>query len=126
MDLETTAQLFTDTLMTALWRRDRAGALLHHSDRGSQCISQQFQRLTAEQGVACSMSRAGNCSDNAAMGSFFSLLKKERTARKTYRPRDESNVDLSDYTDRFYNPGIRHSTLGYLSPVAFEEQAALA
>ena len=89
MKLEMTAQLVTDALMTALWRRGRAEALLHHSDRGSQYTSEQFQRLMADQGVACSMSRAGNCWDNAAMESFFSSLKTERTARKTYRTRDD-------------------------------------
>ena len=89
MKLEMTAQLVTDALMTARWRRGRAEALLHHSDRGSQYTSEQFQRLMADQGVACSMSRAGNCWDNAAMESFFSSLKTERTARKTYRTRDD-------------------------------------
>lgn len=126
MKPEMTAQLVTDALMTALWRRGRAEALLHHSDRGSQYTSEQFQRLMADQGVACSMSRAGNCWDNAAMESFFSSLKTERTARKTYRTRDEAKADVFDYIERFYNPRRRHSTLGYLSPVAFEEQAALA
>ena len=126
MKPEMTAQLVTDALMTALWRRGRAEALLHHSDQGSQYTSEQFQRLMADQGVACSMSRAGNCWDNAAMESFFSSLKTERTARKTYRTRDEAKADVFDYIERFYNPRRRHSTLGYLSPVAFEEQAALA
>jgi putative transposase len=126
MKPEMTSQLVTDALMTALWRRGRAEALLHHSDRGSQYTSEQFQRLMADQGVACSMSRAGNCWDNAAMESFFSSLKTERTARKTYRTRDEAKADVFDYIERFYNPRRRHSTLGYLSPVAFEEQAALA
>jgi putative transposase len=126
MKPEMTAQLVTDALMTALWRRGRAEALLHHSDRGSQYTSEQFQRLMADQDVACSMSRAGNCWDNAAMESFFSSLKTERTARKTYRTRDEAKADVFDYIERFYNPRRRHSTLGYLSPVAFEEQAALA
>ena len=126
MKPEMTAKLVTDALMTALWRRGRAEALLHHSDRGSQYTSEQFQRLMADHGVACSMSRAGNCWDNAAMESFFSSLKTERTARKTYRTRDEAKADVFDYIERFYNPRRRHSTLGYLSPVAFEEQAALA
>ena len=126
MKPEMTAQLVTDALITALWRRGRTEALLHHSDRGSQYTSEQFQRLMADQGVSCSMSRAGNCWDNAAMESFFSSLKTERTARKTYRTRDEAKADVFDYIELFYNPKRRHSTLGYLSPVAFEEQAALA
>lgn len=126
MKAEMTAQLVIDALMTALWRRGRTETLLHHSDCGSQYTSDQFQRLMADQGVSCSMSRAGNCWDNAAMESFFSSLKTERTARKTYRTRDEAKADVFDYIERFYNAKRRHSTIGYLSPVAFEEQAALA
>ena len=126
MKSEMTTQLVTDALMTALWRRGRTEALMHHSDRGSQYTSDQFQRLMADQGVSCSMSRAANCWDNAAMESFFSSLKTERTAIKTYRTRDEAKADVFDYIERFYNPRRRHSTLGYLSPIAFEEQAALA
>ena len=68
----------------------------------------------------------GNVWDNAAMESFFSLLKTERTARKTYRTRDESKADVFDYIKRFYNPKRRHSTLGYLSPMEFEMNAILA
>jgi putative transposase len=77
-------------------------------------------------GVVCSMSRSGNCRDNGAMESFFSSLKTERTARKIYRTRDEAKADMFDYIERFYNPKRRHSTVGYLSPIAFEEQTALA
>jgi len=126
MKAEMTSQLVTDALMMALWRRGRPRELLHHSDQGSQYTSDQFQRLMTAQGVICSMSRSGNCWDNAAMESFFSSLKTERTARKTYRTRDEARADVFDYVERFYNAKRRHSTLGYLSPVAFEEQAALA
>jgi putative transposase len=72
------------------------------------------------------MSRSGNVWDNAAMESFFSSLKTERTARKVYRTRDDARADLFDYIERLYNPRRRHSTLGYLSPVEFEEQAMLA
>lgn len=125
MKPEMRAQLVTDALMMALWRRGRPRELLHHSDQGSQYTSDQFQRLMAAQGVSCSMSRSGNCWDNAAMESFFSSLKIERTARKTYRTREEAKADVFDYIERFYNPRRRHSTLGYLSPVAFEERAAL-
>jgi len=126
MQASMTAQLVADALMMAIWRRGRPDALLHHSDRGSQYTSEQFQRLMAEHGVTCSMSRSGNCWDNAAMESFFSSLKAERVARKTYRTRDQARADVFDYIERFYNPRRRHSTLGYLSPIAFEEQGALA
>jgi putative transposase len=72
------------------------------------------------------MSRAGNCWDNAVMDSFFSSLKTERTARKTYRTRDEARADVFDYVERFYNPRRRHSTIGFLSPVEFETLAGAA
>jgi putative transposase len=121
-----TAQLVTDALVMAIWRRGRPDALLHHSDQGSQYTSEQFQRLMADHGVVCSMSRSGNVWDNAAMESFFSSLKTERTARKTYRTRDQAKADVFDYIERFYNARRRHSTLGYLSPMQFEKQAALA
>ena len=76
--------------------------------------------------IVCSMSRAGNVWDNAAMESFFSSLKTERTARKLYRTRDEAKADVFDYIERFYNPKRRHSTIGYLSPMEFESKAGLA
>jgi len=126
MKAEMTAQLVTDALVMAIWRRGKPDALLHHSDQGSQYTSEQFQRLMAENGVICSMSRSGNVWDNAAMESFFSSLKTERAARKTYRTRDQARADMFDYIERFYNPARRHSTLGYLSPIEFEKQAALA
>ena len=121
-----TAQLVTDALVMAIWRRGKPAAVLHHSDRGSQYTSEPFQRLLADHGVTCSMSRAGNVWDNAAMESFFSSLKTERTAAKTYRTRDQARADVFDYIERFYNPKRRHSTLGYLSPMEFEMQAKLA
>jgi putative transposase len=126
MSATMTAQMVTDALIMAIWRRGKPDALLHHSDRGSQYTSEPFQRLMAEHGVTCSMSRAGNCWDNAAMESFFSSLKTERTARKTYRTRDDAKADVFDYIERFYNPKRRHSTLGYISPMEFEMKAGLA
>src|SRR6266567_3063057 len=113
-----TAQLVTDALVMAIWRRGKPDALLHHSDRGSQYTSEQFQRLMANHGVVCSMSRSGNVWDNAAMESFFSSLKTERTGRKTYRTRDEARADVFDYIERFYNPKRRHSTIGTPRAVA--------
>ncbi len=126
MSAAMTASLVADALIMAIWRRGQPDALLHHSDRGSQYTSEQFQRLMAAHGVSCSMSRAGNVWDNAAMESFFSSLKTERTARKTYRTRNEAKADVFDYIERYYNTKRRHSTLGYVSPVAFERQAMLA
>jgi putative transposase len=126
MSAAMTAQLVTDALVMAIWRRGKPDALLHHSDRGSQYTSEQFQRLMADNGVVCSMSRSGNVWDNAAMESFFSSLKTERTARKLYRTRDEAKADVFDYIERFYNPKRRHSRIGYMSPMKFERQAGLA
>ena len=126
MSATMTAQLVTDALIMAIWRRGKPDALLHHSDQGSQYTSQQFQRLMADHGVTCSMSRSGNVWDNAAMESFFSSLKTERTARKVYRTRDEAKADVFDYVERFYNTKRRHSTIGYVSPVDFEMKAGLA
>jgi putative transposase len=126
MSASMTAQLVTDALLMAIWRRGKPQALLHHSDRGSQYTSEQFQRLLADHGVTCSMSRSGNVWDNAAMESFFSSLKTERTACRTYRTRDQARADVFDYIERFYNPKRRHSTLGYLTPTEFEMQAQSA
>jgi putative transposase len=120
------AQLVTDALVMAIWRRGKPDALMHHSDRGSQYTSEQFQRLMADHGVICSMSRSGNVWDNAAMESFFSSLKTERTGQKTYSSRDEAKADVFDYIERFYNPKRRHSTIGYLSPMEFERRAGFA
>jgi len=121
-----TAQLVTDALMMALWRRGKPESLMHHSDRGSQYTSESFQRLLKDLGITCSMSRSGNVWDNSAMESFFSSMKTERTARKVYRTRDEARADVFDYIETLYNPTRRHSTLGYLSPVQYEEQGQLA
>jgi putative transposase len=144
MSAAMTAQLVTDALVMAIWRRGKPDALLHHSDRrfhlvivaphealrrsleSAQYTSEQFQRLMSDNGVVCSMSRSGNVWDNAAMESFFSSLKTERTGRKTYGTRDEARADVFDYIERFYNSKRRHSTIGYLSPMEFERKAGLA
>jgi putative transposase len=126
MKAEMTAQLVTDALMMAVWRRGKPESVMHHSDRGSQYTSEQFQQLLAELGVTCSMSRSGNVWDNSAMESFFSSLKTERLARKTFRTHDEIRAEVFDYIERFYNPVRRHSTLGYVSPIDFEKQVQLA
>ena len=123
MSSQMTAQLVTDALVMALWRRGKPRELLHHSDQGSQYSSEQFQRLLTDQGITCSMSRSGNVWDNSAMESFFSSLKIERVHRKVYATRDQAKADMFDYVERFYNPTRRHSTLGYLSPAEYENAA---
>ena len=125
MKPQMTAQLVTEALIISIWRRGKPDALLHHSDQGSQYTSEQFQKLMADNGVQCSMSRSGNVWDNAAMESFFSSLKTERIGRKVYRTRDVARADVFDYIERFYNPVRRHSTIGSLSPVEFERKAGL-
>ena len=123
MSSEMTAQLVTDALVMALWRRGKPRELLHHSDQGSQYTSEQFQRLLAEQGVTCSMSRQGDVWDNAAMESFFSSLKTERVSGKVYSTRNQARADVFDYVERFYNARRRHSTIGFVSPVEYENAA---
>jgi putative transposase len=121
MQSSMTSQLVADALMMAVWRRGRPVQLLHHSDQGGQYTSEHFQELLKEQGITCSMSRAGEVWDNSAMESFFSSLKTERTARRVYRSREQARSDVFDYIERFYNPTRRHSTLGYVSPIEFEK-----
>ena len=126
MNANMTAQLVTDALIMAIWRRGKPDALLHHSDQGSQYTSEQIQRLMGHHGITCSICRSGNVWDNAAMESFFSSLKTERTTRKVYRTRNDARADVFDYIERFYNPRRRHSTPGYLSPNDFETKVGLA
>jgi putative transposase len=89
-------------------------------------IREVVREVLADHGIVCSMSRSGNVWDNAAMESFFSSLKTERTASKTYRTRDEAKSDVFDYIEPFYNTKRRHSTIGYRSPVEFEMRSGLA
>ena len=121
-----TAQLVTDALLMAVWRRGPTAAVLHHSDQGSQYTSEDFQRLLRDLGVTCSMSRSGNVWDNAVMESFFSTLKIERCSRMAYRTRDDARADIFSYIERFYNLTRRHSALGNRSPIDFERTAAVA
>jgi putative transposase len=126
MSAQMTAEFVTEALLMAIWRRGRPRELLHHSDQGSQYASEPFQRLLADHGITCSMSRSGNVWDNSAMESFFSTLKTERVNRRQYRSRDEARADVFDYIERFYNPRRRHSKLRNLSPVAFENATGSA
>jgi putative transposase len=126
MNARMTSELIAYALMMAIWRRGRPKSALHHSDRGSQYGSEAFKRLLAGLGIICSMSRAGNVWDNAAVESFFSSMKTERVSRKIYRTRNDARADVFDYIERFYNPHRRHSTLGYESPIAFEAKLTVA
>ena len=114
-----TADLVTDALTMAWFRRRPTPGLMHHSDRGSQYASHAFQSKLTEYGMTCSMSRKGNCWDNAPAESFFNSLKNERVHGTRYATRQEAIADLFDYIEVFYNRSRRHSTLGYHSPVQF-------
>jgi len=105
--------------MMAVWRRGKPKELLHHSDQGSQYSSEHFQKLLTEQGITCSMSRAGEACDNSARESFFSTLKIERVLCKVYRTRAQARADVFDFIEAFYNPKRRHSKIGYIRPVKF-------
>jgi len=119
------AGLVMDALRMALGRRcpDQAAWLLHHSDRGSQYASHAFQELLREHNITCSMSRKGNCWDNAMMESFFATLKKERVHHEFYATGEAARQSVFEYIELFYNPRRRHSALGYLSPEQYEQAA---
>ena len=120
-----TKGLVLEALKMALGRRrpDCEAGLLHHSDRGSQYASEAFQELLRDENITCSMSRKGNCWDNAMMESFFATLKKERVHLEEYATRSEARASVFDYIERFYNRIRRHSALGYQSPEQFEQAA---
>jgi len=115
-------QLALTALEDALRSRRPEPGLIHHSDQGSQYASYEYQhRLTQAQAI-CSMSRKGDCFDNAPMESFFSSLKRERVHRRKYWSRTEASKDIEDYIESFYNRRRRHSQVGDVSPVQFEAQ----
>jgi putative transposase len=112
--------LVVDAVMMAVWRRKPKAGVVVHSDQGSQYGSDDWRRFCRDHGLKPSMSRRGNCWDNAVAESFFSSLKKERVRRRIYKTRDEARADLFDYVEMFYNPRRRHSHVGGISPEAFE------
>jgi putative transposase len=114
------ADLPLEALRMALAHRRPIGALLHHSDRGSQYASDAYRSLLAGHGIEPSMSRKGNCWDNAVVESFFGTLKRELVHHESYACRDEARRSLFEYIEVFYNRQRRHSTLGYRSPAEFE------
>lgn len=116
MDSRMTRALVMNALRMARFRRKPQPDLLHHSDRGSQYCSGDYQALLAEYGMVASMSRKGNCWDNAPMESFFNSLKNERVFHEDYATREEAKRDLFDYIEVFYNRRRRHSALRYKSP----------
>lgn len=119
-----TKQLVVDALAMALGRRRPPHELLHHSDRGSQYASQEYQALLHRHGIRASMSRPGDCWDNALMKSVFGWLKSELVHLTDFTTRAQANAEMFDYIEVFYNRQRRHSSLGYLSPAAFEASVA--
>jgi putative transposase len=117
-----TQDLALEALGMALARRRPPQGLVHHSDRGSQYASAAYQARLAQHGIQSSMSRRGNCWDNAVAESFFATLKVELVHGVTWATRVGAQVELFDYLEIFYNAQRRHSSLGYLSPLAFERQ----
>jgi len=120
-----TGDLAEHALLMALTTRQPQASLLHHSDRGSQYAATRYQYLLTSHGITPSMSRKGNCWDNACVKSFFGTLKRELVYHRRYVTRDEAMQDIFEYIEVFYNRKRRHSTLGYDSPAEFETRMAV-
>src|SRR6266567_337492 len=120
MDQTMTSRLVVDALEMALSRRVVGSGLVAHSDRGSQYASEHYRRRLSEERIKCSMSRRGNCWDNAPMESFFASLKKELVHDEDYATRDEARSSIFEYIEAFYNRVRRHSSLGYVAPAEYE------
>ena len=115
-----TTDLALQALLAAVWRRKPKTKVMIHSDQGSQFTSREWQVFLSQHNLQASMSRRGNCHDNAVAESFFQLLKRERIRRRTYPTRDAARQDVFEYIEMFYNPKRKHSNNGMLSPVDFE------
>jgi putative transposase len=117
-----TTDVVLQALLMAVWRRKPKNKVLIHSDQGSQFTSMDWSSFLKAHNLEHSMSRRGNCHDNAVAESFFNLLKRERIRRRTYKTRAEARRDVFDYIEMFYNPQRKHARNGMLSPVEFERQ----
>ena len=117
-------ELVSEALVMAIGRRVPEPGLLHHSDQGSQYGSDDYRRLLSAHGITCSMSRRGNCWDNAVVESFFATLKRELVYRRSWPTRDEAIASLNEWID-FYNRERRHSFLGFRSPEEYEQTYAV-
>lgn len=114
------SSLVEDALKMAVARRQPPAGLLHHSDQGSQYACGAYRTLLAANGLICSMSRTGNCYDNAAMESFWGTLKTEHVFHERYATMQQARQSIFEYIEVFYNRQRRHSSIGYVSPEAFE------
>ena len=125
MQSRQTTDVVLQALLMAIWRRKPRDKVLIHSDQGSQFTSMDWAAFLRAHKLEHSMSRRGNCHDNAVAESFFNLLKRERIRRRTYRTRAEARQDVFDYIEMFYNPKRKHAHNGMLSPIEFERQQKL-
>ena len=122
MQSRQTTDLVLQALLMAVWRRKPSNNVMVHSDQGSHFTSMDWASFLKAHNLEHSMSRRGNCHDNAVAESFFNLIKRERIRRRTYKTRDEARRDVFDYIEMFYNPKRKHANNGLLSPVDFERQ----
>ena len=122
MQSRQTTDLVCQALLMAVWRRKPKGTVLIHSDQGTQFTSMEWASFLKAHNLTHSMSRRGNCHDNAVAESFFNLLKRERIRRRTYKTRGQARQDVFGYIEMFYNPVRKHATNGMLSPINYERQ----
>ena len=120
MQSRMTKDIVLNALLTAVWRRNPQKQVLVHSDQGSQYTSHEWQSFLKSHGLEGSMSRRGNCHDNAVAESFFQLLKRERIKKKIYGTREEARSDIFDYIEMFYNSKRRHGSSNQMSPTEYE------
>ena len=120
MQSRMTTDLALQALLSAVWRRKPKTKVMIYSDQGSRFTSTEWQSFLGKHNLDASMSRRGNCHDNAVAESFFQLLKRERIRRRTYLTRDAARQDVFDYIEMFYNPTRKHTNNGMLSPVDYE------
>ncbi len=116
-----TTDLVLDALLMALWRRNPKNKVLIHSDQGSQYTSHEWQTFLKHHNLESSMSRRGNCHDNAVAESFFQFLKRERIRKKIYSNKSEARTDIFEYIEMFYNSKRRHGSNGQRSPLDYEK-----
>jgi putative transposase len=122
MGKEHDAGLVKEALHLALIQRQPRAGLVHHSDRGSEYASTSYQDMLRQHNIQISMSRKGDCYDNAPMESFWGTLKEEGVGQEIFQSRKEAKTAIFDYIEVFYNRKRKHSSLGYLSPVDFEKR----
>ncbi|GLX82585.1 hypothetical protein theurythT_20370 [Thalassotalea eurytherma] len=113
--------LVLSALLASVWRRKPQQTVIIHADQGSQFTGSDWQRFATEHNLSLSMSRRGNCHDNAVAESFFQLLKRERIKRRKYLNREKAKEDIFDYIEMFYNSKRKHGYLNNQSPVDYDK-----